>query len=584
MLQLYVNDRLLDLLPDTSIALEINNPIFFDDLIQGSFSYPFTLPLTPANRIILEFPDVIENMADVRQDFPCLLLDDEAQIRGVLKLRKIIGDKATVNLQVGISGFMASLQNKKISEFEYGGERQMGATWEDVVEHMHAAINNPDQFDYIFAPFRNNYAYAESEEELDGLSTYVNNFDYFNVPGGGVEYRFSGGSFHDSPRITHHGSVTPLVWLKYVFFKIFEELEVRVSESFFDAELESLVIVSNVLLDEKIQGGNSLFNDLRKSFTIAELLPEITVVDFLKRLSQAFGLSPQVSLSNELVIQRLKDVIESLDYIEMTHKAGLVPEQEIKEKEGITLMYAPESGDMEAGEKIKEIDPGQLKPAVATLADLPVVAKSNDVRLVVSLNQYYSYYIDAAVKEWRFYSENYLPLKIAGGGKELPQGIATTLVKKIKRYEKQGPSNHFWKVPLIGVEGFSPAYGHFNKSEALRLLFYRGMHPWDFPDYPASYPLITDDNFTGQGVQVGNYSLRLEGEFGTYEKFLKPWLDFKINHKTVKLQIALDKIDMGNLNLNRKWNISGNRYLVKKLSLTLPLRKPATAELWKCKI
>lgn len=94
----------LDLAPNTSLSLEINNPLLSRDVIPGSYSLPFTLPATPRNRLRLGFPERLDLSARPGTRYQVVLYIEGMYWRsGDLILRKVSNTSYSANFQTGVS-------------------------------------------------------------------------------------------------------------------------------------------------------------------------------------------------------------------------------------------------------------------------------------------------------------------------------------------------------------------------------------------------------------------------------------------------------------------------------------------------
>jgi len=73
MIRLVVNGNAIDLPSNLKIPIKRQNPAYLGQdagVIKGSFSYPFSLPLTPANRAAPNNPDRIDSAEGPAQELP----------------------------------------------------------------------------------------------------------------------------------------------------------------------------------------------------------------------------------------------------------------------------------------------------------------------------------------------------------------------------------------------------------------------------------------------------------------------------------------------------------------------------------
>ena len=62
MIEIILEGKSLDLKPNTTIEFNLKNPLFSEDgTVPGSYTIPFTLPLSDKNKNILGFPNILES-------------------------------------------------------------------------------------------------------------------------------------------------------------------------------------------------------------------------------------------------------------------------------------------------------------------------------------------------------------------------------------------------------------------------------------------------------------------------------------------------------------------------------------------
>lgn len=123
MIGLKIGNEVADVLQDTKISLELNNPLLGEDsLSPGSISYPFSLPCgddSPKNSTLLGVPDVIENAAGARKIDADLLVGDVPFRSGKLIVREYPAGKtrAQANFNFGvIAAFGQDFKTKKLAD------------------------------------------------------------------------------------------------------------------------------------------------------------------------------------------------------------------------------------------------------------------------------------------------------------------------------------------------------------------------------------------------------------------------------------------------------------------------------------
>jgi hypothetical protein len=121
MLRIKLPNGDLQLKPGTKISLDLRNPAFETDVLQGGFSYSFSFELTDNNRVLLGFPDRVDLFAGFDRDFACVIESGSIQIEGKLRVRKVVGKEVQANVFTLASIFADDLKNTMLNQVPVGG-------------------------------------------------------------------------------------------------------------------------------------------------------------------------------------------------------------------------------------------------------------------------------------------------------------------------------------------------------------------------------------------------------------------------------------------------------------------------------
>jgi hypothetical protein len=584
----------------TSMQLEYNSPLFDEDTIKGTFSYSFTLPALP-NGPLYGYPERPDRAATPGAQLPAeLALDGVPLLTGSQRIKSASPAKYSVNLQAGLSG--ANLSERQLSSFSYGGLRAVpryeaqpdpsGTTYyvSGLTVHANEVVANPSDYDYVFAPLRNEYLAEPGPGTPDPLSypptNTVNLWSVLPLPIGGLP---AGGTF-SAPLLLREPSYVdmqdglsdglppycPFPRLRYVLQRIFEESGLQVDvANLLPGELGELVIAGNAHLVDR---GNA--HELR--FSLADVLPALTVAELLAALRQDLGVVVYLDQATGRVrtAYLVERVAADAAYLDLSAQLAGYPEVSIEEPTGLTLTAQVDSGDELTKDALaKQPDPSLLLPAVATAADLPAYAvlsdnpKTGQVRLVEQEGMYYACTIVGGSQlnvalSWAQLVPALPAVLVNGGGDEQAQRICYTAEQAT---ELQAASGVTIALPAISQPPYRADQTAIERSTALRLLFYRGLQLAS--DGVMSCPQLSHLSPSGA------LSLRLAGEAGTYAQLLQTWLPIKLSGVSYKQPLLLSALDLSRLDLTRQVWLDGVAYLVKKLSASVPLKKVATVEL-----
>ncbi|MGI4870455.1 MAG: hypothetical protein ACRYFX_04665 [Janthinobacterium lividum] len=612
----------LDLTPGTTISLEQNNPLLADAGDNGSYTLPFTVPRSPANQQALGFPELLDNVRGQARRLEQVSLFDDGRylLSGTLTLLRITPTSYELSLLLGISAVMAKLKAVKLRELVLGGPRVMVASISPLSfpyylrAHMLDVVANPTQYDYIFAPVSNCDALADWE---DGVPRHPN-FNCWLPAGGTLGNSQEGFILHTGSFAPGAGAVggtlgfpgffaqfaqvcVPFPRLAYVVRTMLHELRIPFEEDVFDAEMEQLYIIGNHLAHDRRSlsdrdGYAPLAGD-DGTFSLAQVLPEMTCAELLRKLADTFYLDMSVGPDGLLRLRRTGPQLALPPVVQLTRQAVPGFKVDLNEETGLTTTYHT-GDDKIAGIYYQLPDPMQVAAAVPTVADLPATpGVTHEVRLVQAENSYYQH--DGT--QWKFFSQN-LPDVQLGPVTDNPttveQGIdlllelelpplvvlpipgvvvPTTTPATPVTYPAVSPE--ILRVPTFGARSYAPSLNCLDRSTALRLAFYRGLQPYKDATMPGSYPMLTAGTTNLQGTVLGSYSLRLAGEEGTVARWGQALLALRANPQTVTWPVWLSEEQFYHLDTARKVDIDGLHFVVRKISLTFPLRQPAELEL-----
>jgi hypothetical protein len=592
----------------TSVQLELNSPLFDEDTLKGSFSYSFNVPAEP-NGPLYGFPERPDGATRPGAQLPAELgVDGVPLLTGSQRLKSASASKYSVSFQAGLSG--ANLSERLLSSFSYGGLRSCPRwvslpmpggpplQYPGLVQHANEVVASPGDYDYVFAPLRNEFlservksAPGFDPKNLDPLAypgETVNRWTVlpvplFALPAGGtftynVNFTVPGGVVYTDFRLLD--PFCPFPKLRYVLQAIFEESGLRVDVTqFLPGELGELVLVSNAVLVDRGPAATV-------RFSLADVVPEVTVAGLLAALRQDLGVVVYVEPASGLVrtAYLAERVAPGAPALDLSRCLAGPPEVSLDVPAGLTLATHVDSED-ELTKDLRTLQPdlSLVLPAVATVADLPATAviltenpQAGQVRLVETLDTWYactiSFLDGVSVKlTWAALVVNLPTVPVAGGGGEQEQATCYTLERPTRIGVDASPGVATALVPAISQEPFEAGKPERVRSSALRLLFYNGLQPDS--GGKDTYPQLSHRSASGA------YSVRVHGPQGTYAQWLQEWLVVKLSGASYKQPLLLMPLDLARLDLSQPLHLAGVPYLVRKLSATVPLKKAVSVEL-----
>jgi hypothetical protein len=118
MIELIASDNtVLDLIPGTVLQVNLKNPIFNTEVMEGSFSYAFTIPLTPKNRLFFGLPDQVSSLAGYTVEFEGFRLKyGLIELSCKLSLLKVVNGNLSANVYTASGALADKLKRTKLNE------------------------------------------------------------------------------------------------------------------------------------------------------------------------------------------------------------------------------------------------------------------------------------------------------------------------------------------------------------------------------------------------------------------------------------------------------------------------------------
>jgi hypothetical protein len=565
MLELLINGEAVDLLPEATISIEEESPVFEKDSIPGGFSFPFDLPVNPRNNRILGHAGRIQSARQGGVDLPFQFFNNGRLFAtGTLTVQKASHNIYSAFLTVGSGDFAGKIAGKKLSDVDFGGIR----VWEFKPEYTY-----PED-DFALFPVYNPVFMDNTEYKTlwgyysNRLNSYEYNSWYYPAPGSII-------------------AISPFPFVAYVLKTIFNQFGFQVNDSVFDTDpdLNSLVIytnrdlatyvplvtIINTIVFDTRSGEWAPHNQPSKSSTMTpafdswnlkDFLPDMLISDFILAIRNLFNLSITIDNQGAVSIRKRNDLLTSENIETLDSKVSAKPlVTMVTPADGVYLKWEHEPNDTLFSDGFKDVysEPTLLGLPVDTIVELENLdPKINDIRLIKTYAQYYQYSgkeVDGVTTyKWKFFSNDFQNLKIGNGKEEFTSKSSTLPMFQYKRLD-DGPT-----IRCPHAEQLSSS---ILRSESLpcslRFLFYRGMVE---DSNGTLYPYGSSDAFGPNGAKLSNasLSLRWDSNTGLYNQLWKDYLTWWSQRKMVTWTIA----DPSALNFTTIYAINGNQYLLKK--------------------
>lgn len=354
MIGIKINGQLLKLLPDTTIDLDIDCDIFNFNEIEGTYSFPFTVPNDKEghNRSIFGFADILESTSfhkDQEYKNVELMFAGNMLFSGSVYLEEFDGENFEIYFSTGASE-VSAYSEKKLQEIIT-----------TVLDHG-----------LTEAQFKAKYVNADLE--------FVFPWIYFRE-----DYHIMNQSSDNN--------ISPQFKLWYVIEKLFAEIgyPARDKGLFKSSLFKNIILFSNAsYLYRKNRRGEAA--EFSSKIDVKNYMPDITFNDFIKGLRVLFGLLFIFdSRKKECVIKLFKDIVNSTDHIDWTNKVLVNPDVKNEKYDPLIFAFDIKENYTRLGDNPSEQDLEEytkLAP-VHVLSDLPDPDDFNKICLVLDQNAWY---------------------------------------------------------------------------------------------------------------------------------------------------------------------------------------------------
>lgn len=575
MIGFYINGGFLDLFPGAKVNFEVNSEIYTTGeptIVEGSYSFPFTVPLSANNRKLLNFPHLIDNFAPMMADADATFYAGSGQSVGFpLYQGKLFVMDAVEDPLAGdtaeISFIIKGLAVKK--ELTFGdvdlGSFALSGIGFSLADHMTDTTIHPLDYDHVFFPIYNTSIYAISGGfQVSGSAIYGN---YMNAKHKDGQWWFDR---ETNPRIKKNAVIVPFMRLKSLIEKAVSALGYNLEDKWLvEEELQLICVYNNVSINNLETGYNSIirYND--------HVPAKMKIVDFLKDVCRNFFVGIFLNIDNNtLSLIPYKSLLDQAHKHDWTAKAeGRAYNNQDNNVPGL-FKYAVDATDQYTNNNY--VSTQQLLAGGVTITDYP------DAGGVVTVGDgYYRTHRDFAifVKDggyWRIFSHRFAQITTNGGrGKEI-EFKCIPMYANTRSLESTGGFNVITprvEIPLnitldIVTDGVSEITDHTNELSTIRLTFYRGNR--DYTNGQAgTWPYANSNAYDPTNeLETFDYSLLLDGEKGIYNKWAKEWIYFMLNKKVRKQRFLLSISDVLKWKQYDKVRVGSMMYFVKSMRLS----------------
>lgn len=546
MIGIKYNSELFDLKPGAALTFELQNLVFStsdSSKLPGSFSFPFTLPLTYHNRQLLGFPDRIDRASALLTKINIqVMADDGVELfPGILTVREVsTGAAGEIRVDIVVNP-LSSIKQTPLNELDLGGDRDF-ADEAAVLADAKDTTTAPLDYDYVYFPVWNR-AFLEADYNGNPKS-WFQNFYNVNTEAFSVD--------HDHP------AFMPFVRLEYLLNQIFTNLDYTFENAFqITDELKKIAVYNNrsIWTDEGLATTINLQNHVSTTSASA----------FVRKVMGAFCLGLFYNTwSRTLRLVPMRDIIGRAVKHDWTEKALYAPTIASNVEQPEIICWKEDDNDTTWEYYRKFVKPETIDGEVTwdTLVAGPVGT--------YYVTDRHAYYTKAPSRIlFKYQTLGCAPLET---GKPIFEAECSALWDAFRYGEGHGAvtDGNYDLIPhcrIPGTVSYTESTEIINQENECpdRLTIYRGMAPnFDGDDYPLASGIPWD----GDGNLLGDYSLRWDGQYGMYESWWIGWHIMLRQGKRITIRLALTVPDLINFNFEDKIRIGNMDYFVEKLRVS----------------
>lgn len=291
----------LQLPADQKLSIEINSTIFdTDDIIRGSYSYPFDFQLNDNNCRFIDNGHLPE--VTVSTDINVLVTTGPHSFAAILSYTTE-GEKADASLLIDLGAIADQMRNTSLREFVTEILLIDSLELPDKVSLLSLATAEPNTYPVVFPPFLNPQMI---DSDFKPTATYRNvTISNYYYTGSGYAHSLAG-----------QGDLlfVPMVYLCWLLTYVCRKLGFGVQGSLFtDPEL-SRIILFNTQTTPGLSRETGQFK-----VEVGRHLPDVAIADFMKSLRAYLGLSIDVDMSfRKVTFNVYREIKSRRNYLDVT--------------------------------------------------------------------------------------------------------------------------------------------------------------------------------------------------------------------------------------------------------------------------
>lgn len=550
MLEIIVNSEKLDIPVNTSVTINMNNPMFTE---TGSYSYPFKLPKTTKNKKILGFDTDIDAIPGLFRKTCEVCVNNLLLFEGEMVINRVDKNEIQVNIELLSGIFFNKIQSKLLKKLNLGGLREMYSIRSTSgICAANAIYKKYPDVDWAWFSVWNNTLETLQPQKVKYQNMYDSAVYY---PDGRLNY-------------IDIGYFTPFVFVNCVLKYLFEEHNYFLYRNFFyeHQELRQLCLYSNRIVTQ----GEHRLN---------MFMPEMTIGEFLSSLCTLFNASVFIGNNNHVYIYNNWDVVNSNRVIDFNKNVNpgysYVYEKPIDD---LTLTWNIKDKNTYAQRNTNtEVTVEKIHSnSVWAMDDLPDSPdQTYPAGSIVRLYHTDSYYIltnETGSWKWPFFSSSKINRIVKNSS--LNYSINASTIQMIYHFADLNTGSEqgkYWVTPRIDciTNRYGSSFTAQMEETPLKLMIWRGM---DTDNRGYEFPSGTTKTYRylGRKWENATVNLNLVGEDSIYDNFWKKYIEWKREaYQKFEFQKKMSIVELINFEFFNKYQILGHNIVVSKLSFTI---------------
>ncbi|MEO6283671.1 MAG: hypothetical protein ABIN80_02845 [Dyadobacter sp.] len=532
----------LELPIDQILTIEINSTIFdTDDVIRGSYSYPFKFGLTPNNCLFIANSHLPES--PVEPDISVSVRSGPFQFRALLTF-STTGAYADAALLIDLGEIADKIRNVPVREFVT--ERFFVGTDEtkQVATMLKLATAPPNQYPIVFPPFHN---YEMVDENFKPTSSYARP-TIVNVCYPGI----SQPTYSDTLLGSGDRLLVPMVYLGWLISYVCGKLGFTASGTLFSDPVLSRLVIFNTQTTPGLTVETTGY-----SVEIGRHLGDHSISELFKAVRSYMGVSIDISVTNrKAIFNTYKSLAESSTYVDISE--FIIPGTEGIEKsdnKGFRIDTFSDASDKYVRFHPYPFDSNNIQPKeLRSTFSFSVGTKQTTISLAVGTLRMDSFKNTSdqtdAGPSWL------LPAA------QQPGNLADPFFEKSENYSPYFDSNDPDAIP--------PAKNDW----ALRMLIYWGLKE---DTSGKLYPYASSVSYDSKYRIFGELSLQPGEPDDIWTRYQKAYYEFLASSKevTVAARLSLSTLSLISPSVPIGFKLSNQvlgRYLLQQMKYDLPAK------------